>query len=111
MNLRLIISKGSAIFLLLIFLQKNGAGLLLHNFRHTNNEKKEWPADDNKKNNTANYGCSCLDEFLTPFIETELSIFLNPVTDRAARIISYKKDILSYTSVYSLLRGPPANPA
>jgi len=109
MNSRVIISKCSAFFLLLIFLQKNGGGLLVHNTWHSGNEKKESPVNENKKSNSANYRCSCLDEFLTPFTETELTIFLNPVTDRAAHIITYKKDIPSCTSVYSPLRGPPAN--
>jgi hypothetical protein len=107
MNLRLIISKCSAFFLLLIFLQKNGGGLLIHNSRHTSNEKKELPAGENKKGNTANYGCSCLDEFLTPFAETESPVFFSPVIIAAVHTLTYKKDILSSTSVYSLFRGPP----
>jgi len=111
MNPRLIISKCSAFFLLLIFLQKNGGGLLIHNSRHTSNEKRELPGGENKKGNTANYGCSCLDEFLTPFTETELSVFSSPVIITTARTLTYKKDILSRTSVYSLLRGPPVSHA
>ena len=109
MRLRPIISKCAAFFLLLIFLQKNGAGLLVHNSRHTGNEKKELPAGENKKGNTANYGCSCLDEFLTPFTETELQIFSSPGIVIPTYAIIYKKDILSHTSIYSLFRGPPVS--
>ena len=109
MNPRLIISKCSAFFLLLIFLQKSGGGLLIHNSRHTSNEKKELPGGENKKGNTANYGCSCLDEFLTPFTETEVSIFSSPVIVIPTYAIVYKKDILSHTSIYSFFRGPPVS--
>jgi len=89
-------------------LEKNGAGLFLHNSRHIGNEKKGSPAGENKKEKKANYTCSCLDEFLTPFTEAELPLYSSLGIVIPTYTITYKKDILSNTSVYSLLRGPPA---
>ena len=108
MELRQLILKFSVFLLLLILLQKTGVGLLLHNSKHSNVDRKEIPGE-NKKENAVNYTCSCLDEFLTPFTGTQLALFADVVMSPSILTIAYKKTILPGLSVYSLLRGPPVD--
>jgi hypothetical protein len=105
MKLRGLILKFSAFLLLMILLQKTGVGLLLHNSKHSNADRKEIPGES-KKENAISYTCRCLDEFLTPFAETQLT---DVVRSPANFNVAYKKAILPGLSIYSLLRGPPVD--
>lgn len=107
MKHRGIILSCIAVFLMLIFSLKSGAGLFLHNFLHTGNPAHEAPLTEDTK--TVNYGCTCIDDFLMPFDET-----VNPVFSRLCSHIPittslFRDDIPFCILVFSSLRGPPAD--
>ena len=108
---RLIILKCSAFMLLVIFLQKTGGGLLLHNFGHVS-EGKESPQrpDQNNNNNTVNFACSCIDEFLAPVTPTAILVLQAPFEAKGIPIWHLYEKTHSREINYSFLRGPPTDP-
>ena len=93
--------------LLLVFFQQMGAGLFVHNLLH---DSKQPVQSQNKKQDTKeiNFSCSCVDDFLMPFVGEEETAIDQP-------FMVYKKpfDVTSegtfFTSlIFSSLRGPPA---
>ncbi|MBI5856210.1 MAG: hypothetical protein HZB42_01065 [Sphingobacteriales bacterium] len=106
MRHRTVFLRWAAFLLILVFSQKSGAGLFLHNFLHTGSFAKEAP--DNNDTRTVNYGCTCVDDFLTPIEGTVVLSFDNP---RPVILInsSFVKDITPFAILaLPALRGPPA---
>lgn len=107
MNYRSFIVRCAAVFLLLVFSQKTGIDLLLHNALHTAKVSEKTPGQKDR-DNTVNYSCSCIDNFLTPYIET----------DEPAVAIVVKTEVIIHECLpaqlslrsltYVDLRGPPA---
>lgn len=96
------ILRSLALFMMLVFVQKAGAGLFYHNFFHSNSHS-ELPAD---KGN--GYSCTCIDDFLMPFDETAEPVIAHPVSEIAIITFFFKETIHFCTPVLSSLRGPPA---
>jgi len=95
--------KSLAIILLLVFCQKVGGGLYLHNWLHANNCRETQSTGAN----VSGYNCSCIDDFSMPFAGS-----LEPVTQRISsteiEFISFYKFLVPFSSTYfSSLRGPP----
>jgi hypothetical protein len=106
MRYRAILLRWAAFLLILVFSQKSGAGLFLHNFLHSGSFAEEAP--DNKATQAVNYGCTCIDDFLTPIEGTLVLSFDNP---RPVILInsSFVKDITPFAILdLPALRGPPA---
>jgi len=93
--------------LLLVFLQKTGAGLLFHNLVHAKAVTSEHavPKDGDKG---ISYACSCIDDFLVPFTAAEEQLPLQ-VTQELFTPAAHDVSAIPFNSpVYSSLRGPPA---
>lgn len=108
MRSRPVILRFAAFFLLLVFSQKAGAGLLLHNLFHGNisNHKNSEKQDADEK--AVNYGCSCIDDLLMPFTEAEELGFSIPVPVFITLPVFLQDEIPVFSTVLLLLRGPPA---
>jgi len=106
MKFRTFISKCSALFLILILLQKSGAGLLIHNQFHS---VKSNPASSTQDQQIDQSGsaCDCINDFLMPFAETETLITASFVSENIIQNTFYQHQIPFYTAVFSALRGPP----
>lgn len=106
MKSRSFILRCAAFVLILVFSQKTGAGLLFHNLLHTN----QSAGNSDKKNSNADisYACSCVDDFLMPFVgEEETVLCFAPVTYPETPV--YLQASLSFTAIsFASLRGPPA---
>jgi len=106
MKFRTFILKCSALFLILILLQKSGAGLLIHNQFHTTQSNPASSKQDQQVNQSAS-ACDCINDFLMPFAETEELIISPLVSENIVQNTSYQHQIPFYTVVFSALRGPP----
>jgi hypothetical protein len=87
---------------------KAGGGLFVHNIMHQTTKSSNSPLQDNQKDKEIGYSCSCIDDFMMPFTETDQPVFLSPVTVLLSFTTSPSEDIRYSDSILSLLRGPPA---
>lgn len=108
MGSRPFILRCAAFFLILVFSQKAGTGLFLHNLFHNTPENTNLPGQENEKGTQLSYNCTCIDDFLTPFAEAEQPIYSRPVSSHSVIYIIDEETIPFYSSILSFLRGPPA---
>jgi len=102
-----IIKRGIAIFLLLVFFQQMGAGLFIHNLLHDKATTSQSPVKNNEGAKEINFTCSCVDNFLMPFVEaTEPTVIQNPLTWSKA-VATYSGQVYFRSLHFSALRGPP----
>jgi hypothetical protein len=106
MRARSFILRCAAFFLLLVFSQKSGAGLLLHNALHTNQATSE-PVKQSE-NKEINFACNCIDDFLMPFAEPVEPGVTIIVEKHDSPAIFLSEDIFYYTPGFISLRGPPS---
>jgi hypothetical protein len=90
-------------FLVLVFSQKTGAGLLYHNLFH-DNSRDEAPLSTEKSSSLT---CTCLDDYLMPFEGAEEPQLSIPFTIAIPTPAHFEDRLAFYTPLYSLLRGPP----
>jgi hypothetical protein len=102
------ILRCSAFLLIVVFSQKTGAGLIFHNLLHTSNTTNESPANQSENGIGFSYACSCVDDFLTPFVEAEEPAGTQLISDPLIPVVSFEDQIPFSTTIYSPLRGPPA---
>ena len=102
------ILRFAALLLIVVFSQKAGTGLFLHNLFHTSKSMSGFPEDKGEKGNDISYACSCIDDFLMPFDEDAKTIFQQPVLDPVHPLSFIIESVPYQASVYSSLRGPPA---
>ena len=103
------ILRCTAFFLILVFSQKAGAGFLLHNLFHSNTVTNPNSLKAHEESKDINYSCTCVDDLLMPFTEAEVPAYFLPLVSFTSPITFFKEDILFYSLVRSLLRGPPAD--
>jgi hypothetical protein len=108
MKPRSFILRFAALFFMLIFLQKTGAGLILHNLLHTNKQTADTAQQDNS-NTEASYACNCLNDFLTPFVDADEPVIFAVIEKPVAEVEFFSWYIPFYSPVFSSLRGPPAS--
>lgn len=108
MKARPLILRLAAFFLILLFSQKAGTGLFLHNWLHTSSIKTELPGE-NKQGNEVNYSCSCIDDFLTPFDEVAEPVYSPAISPLESPFSFYTNETPFHNPVLAFLRGPPAN--
>ena len=109
MRSRPFILRFAAFLLILVFSQKAGAGLFLHNLLHNTASNNKIPEQENKKNKGLSYNCTCIDDFLMPFAEAEDPVYAQPVLTIVVPFTFFEDNIPFHTPVFSSLRGPPAN--
>jgi hypothetical protein len=107
MRSRPFILRCAAFFLILVFAQKAGAGLFLHNLLHSNIASNKIPGQENEKNRGFRYNCTCIDDFLMPFDGSEEPVYAPPVSHWIAPGTFFEDRIPFYTPILSSPRGPP----
>ena len=107
MRVRSVIQKCTALFLLLVFLQKTGVGLLFHDLVHAKAIAAEH-ASNKSGDNSISYACTCIDDFLMPFTQAEEPVVSPVIVKHIIPVEHYASTIPFYSPVYSSLRGPPA---
>jgi hypothetical protein len=105
MQARSFIVRCTAFFLLLVFAQKSGAGLLLHDVLHTSQTGNEFAGKEAKEISLA---CSCIDDFLMPFAEPVQPAVAVIAEMQQATSLFFADDVIFYTPVLASLRGPPS---
>jgi hypothetical protein len=105
MQARSFIVRCSAFFILLVFAQKSGAGLLLHDVLHTSQASNEFPGKEAKEISLA---CSCIDDFLMPFAEPVHPAIAVIAEMHQATPLFFADDVVFHDPVLTSLRGPPS---
>lgn len=108
MKARPFILRLAAFFLIIVFSQKAGTGLFLHNWLHTSNSRTASSPDENKQGNEINYSCSCIDDFLLPFDEAVEPVYTPFVSVPETPVSFYYNETPFHSPELSFLRGPPA---
>lgn len=110
MRSRPFILRCAAFLLILVFSQKAGAGLFLHNLLHNTAANDKIPGEqENENNKKFSYNCSCIDDFLLPFDGANPPVYSQPVLVFAILVTFFEDHISFHTPVFSSLRGPPAD--
>jgi hypothetical protein len=105
---RSFILRCSAFFLLVIFSQKAGTGLLLHNLLHAKQATEHSTTPSTGKQEIG-LACNCIDDFLMPFESTEVPVVSSPVLQHESPVAFVAVNIPFRDPVLSSLRGPPSS--
>ena len=101
-----IITKFITLFLILVFSQKMGMSLYLHNWLHA---AKQHPDSSNPlSGDEIQFACGCIDHFNLPLTETAVPAIHTPVTTVHH---SFAEPVFSIPVVFQYfhsLRAPPA---
>ena len=100
------ITKITAVFLILVFSQKMGMSLYLHNWLHA--ARQQANASQPLSNQEVKFACGCINDFTLPLAETAMPELPVPVI-----IINSPQSspVLTFPAVYKYfhsLRAPPA---
>ena len=96
--------KSFAIILLLLFSQKIGGGLYLHNWLHSN-ACKQFSHTGGEV--VSSYNCSCIDDFSMPFADNPERGY-QPVPSLEIEFVSSDQSSVSLASIFfRSLRAPP----
>jgi hypothetical protein len=106
MKLRRFISRGLAILLILLFSQKIGAGIYLHNWFHV---KSCDQSEQSIPQESINEVCHCIDDFSLPFIEPSSAEPLVISFPFRVECVFQNQFVPSSLSSFSVPRGPPVS--
>jgi hypothetical protein len=95
----------AAFVLLAVFSQKMGGGLLVHNLFHA---QTSIPGQQDDKNKDINYACSCVDDFLMPFEETNEQHFTAPIAEPVVSFSILPATVFTNSTFHFSRRGPPS---
>src|SRR5262245_46238354 len=95
--------KCLAIILLLVFCQKVGGGLYLHNWLHANACKQY---SHTAGETVSGYNCSCIDDFSMPFADNEEKISQPAIPVKTEFTPSYNSLIPFSSRFFHSLRAP-----
>jgi len=98
--------KSFAIIFLLLFGQKIGIELYIHNWFHTNYHKQSLPHKGDK--NVVSYSCNCIDDFSTPFAEPVSEIVSSASIPHQIFFSSHIQSHSFSPLLFNSLRAPPA---
>lgn len=104
MRIRPYILRFIAFFLLLVFLQKSGAGLFLHSLFHDSTSQSLTQ----NENRELSYACTCVDDFFLPFEPVDEIVVSAPSVNYAPQYADALVTVAFRAVAYSSLRGPPA---
>jgi len=97
--------KSFAIILLLIFCQKVGGGLYLHNWLHANACKQFNHAGVEV---VTGYNCSCIDDFSMPFADNPETVYQR-VPSTKTEFTPSENSLVPFSSIFFYsLRAPPS---
>lgn len=109
MKARRFISQCAVVALLLVFSQKVGAGLFLHNLLHTQDTSlAAQPSKQDGKTKEISFACNCIDDFLMPFTEAEEISLPVPVASYDQPRPDLVAGITFRPVIVANLRGPPS---
>ncbi|MDH7460224.1 hypothetical protein QEG73_03005 [Chitinophagaceae bacterium 26-R-25] len=93
------------VLMLLVFTQKMGLRLWLHNWYHTEqaNEKKDPLSSSEDKS----FKCDCIDDFLMPLDETPVFSLHVPTQEFTTIFSIYNPPFSSAERIFCSLKGPP----
>jgi hypothetical protein len=92
---------------MLVFFLQMGAGLFIHNLLHDKAPTSQSPVKNNEGAKEINFACSCVDNFLMPFVETtEIAVIQKPLT-WSKPVDAYGEQVYFRSLYFSALRGPP----
>ncbi|MET0463802.1 MAG: hypothetical protein ABW007_11645 [Chitinophagaceae bacterium] len=96
--------------LLLVFSQKMGAGLFLHNLLHSQDMDQSFQSSKQRNTNdtSISFACNCIDDFLIPFQSSEEVVLPKPLIEHAQYPVRFNAGTVLGASVTAYLRGPPA---
>jgi hypothetical protein len=105
--------KTVAILLLLVFTQKAGLRLWMHQWFHENNtaQSQSSPRSDNPGSDNLQLKCDCFDDAMMPLLESPAFTAPAPVRQFSTLIVVRHSSLLSADQVYYSLKGPPATSA
>jgi len=96
--------KSLAIVLLLVFCQKVGGGLYLHNWLHAN-ACKQFAHTAGEV--VSGYNCSCIDDFSMPFADNPEKVY-QPVSSMEIEFVLSRQSFVPFSSkFFHSLRAPP----
>ncbi|MFI5188588.1 MAG: hypothetical protein ACHQF0_17780 [Chitinophagales bacterium] len=101
------IQKSFAIILLLVFAQKSGIELYLHNYLHTTHYKQSIPNTSGK--NVVSYPCNCIDDFSMPFADNAEPVIQTIFPKEIEFVVFHKSSALFSSIFFYSLRGPPVS--
>lgn len=107
---RPLILRWASIFLLLIFTQKIGLGLTVHNIFHGVTQGREKAAQKQTHDRDISYACSCAEDCLLPFVPADEIVIADVETVIAPLSNLPVEKIPFHARIFSSLRGPPASP-
>lgn len=96
-----------SVFLLLVFFQQTGAGLYIHNLFHETERPVQMAHDREVSSEELIIACSCVDNFLMPFIDADIAFSLQPFHPHIKPVDSFSAGTYFTSLIFSSLRGPP----
>ena len=93
--------------LLLVFFQQIGAGLFIHNLLHDKKQPVQTQAKKHENAKEINFACSCVDNFLMPFIEADEPGVTPPSVIYSSPANAGAEPVYFVALIFSSLRGPP----
>ena len=103
-----VIKRGLAVLLLLVFFQQMGAGLFVHNLLHDNATTGQSPVKKNEGDKELSFACSCVDNFVMPFVEADSPAITKVVAIHPAPVNGFIEQPCHVSLFFPSLRGPPA---
>ncbi len=101
------IRRGISLLLLLVFFQQIGAGLFIHNLLHDKKQLVETQAKKHGNAKEISFACSCVDNFLMPFIDTDEPVVTHPPSVYSKPGDTVDEPVYFTSLIFSSLRGPP----
>ncbi|HUP11465.1 MAG TPA: hypothetical protein VM187_04620 [Niastella sp.] len=104
-----IITKLTTLVLILVFSQKMGMSLYLHNWLHTSNQQHTTSPSKPISGQEIQFACGCINDFNLPFTETAVPELQKPV------IVVHKPNtervywFLTVSKYFRSLRAPPVS--
>ncbi|MGZ8525345.1 MAG: hypothetical protein ACXWV1_13005 [Chitinophagaceae bacterium] len=93
---------------LLVFFQQTGGGLFIHNFFHDKANVNHAPVKQNETTKEFNFACSCVDNFLMPYVSEDDFPPLPKSLSHSTPIDFYIEQPHFTALILTALRGPPA---
>jgi len=107
MKARRFILRCASFVLLLVFSQKVGVGLFLHNLLHNQDTSRPLQSSSKEGAKEISYACNCIDDFLMPFTGSEEPVIVAPLVSHEAPLSFFRTDIPFRSAFHPSLRGPP----
>ncbi|RYF98201.1 MAG: hypothetical protein EOO02_19410 [Chitinophagaceae bacterium] len=96
-----------SILVLLVFTQQVGAGLYIHNLCHKKQVTPQGVFEQKISGAELIVDCSCVDNFLTPFIEAVAVALTHPDILHAEPVDTFASPLHIEDIIFASLRGPP----